>query len=75
MLIWKLIENCFSNEIASNQCLPGIQHPVYKSRKKMDPLNYRKIMLLNVTSKLSESILEKRQDLWVAEKNIIKEEQ
>merc|ERR1711994_154074 len=74
-LIWKLIENCFSNEIAPNQWLTGIQHPLYKSGEKRDPLNYRGIMLLNVTSKLYESILEKRLGSWVEKKKIIKEEQ
>ena len=61
-LVWKLIDNCFTNEVAPDQWLTGIQHPLYKSGEKRDPLNYRGIMLLNVTSKLYEAILEKRLD-------------
>ena len=71
-LIWKLIENCFNNEITPNQWITGIQHPLYKSGEKRDPLNYRGIMLLNVTSKLYESILEKRLDSWVEKEKIIR---
>ena len=74
-LIWKLLNNCFRNEVAPEQWLMGIQHPLYKSGEKRDPLNYRGIMLLNVTSKLYESILEKRLDTWVEKKKIIKEGQ
>ena len=69
-LIWKLIDNCFTNEVAPSQWLTGIQHPLYKSGEKRDPLNYRGIMLLNVTSKLYESILEKRLDSWIGKKKI-----
>ena len=53
----------------------GIQYPVYKSGEKIDPFNYRGIMLLNVTSKLYEAILEKRLNEWTEKKNIINEEQ
>ena len=61
--------------MAPEQWLTGIQHPLYKSGEKRDPLNYRGIMLLNVTSKLYEAILEKRLNEWTENKNIIKEEQ
>ena len=61
--------------MAPEQWLMGIQHPLFKSGEKRDPLNYRGIMLLNVTSKLYEAILEKRLDKWVEKKKIIKEEQ
>ena len=60
ILIDKLIDNWFKNEIVPEQWLTGIQHPLYKIGEKRDPLNYKGIMLLHVTSKLYEFILQKK---------------